>query len=109
MSPQGGHYPNYRKIIEELPNTSVIPYQPLILSDLTRIEEFPTYREESVINWAKMESLSTVFSTLLRFRNLQNYKIKEDASITSYLETAPILSEDELLLASTSFEPEKKK
>jgi len=109
MEPNGFLYPNYRKILEDISkdDSMAIPYQPLILSDLTRIEEFPTFHEEEVVNWTKMESLATVFSLLLKFRNGQNYKFKVDIRIQTFFESSQILNEEELMAASNNLEPDK--
>mmetsp|Transcript_2889 Transcript_2889/g.3225 ORF Transcript_2889/g.3225 Transcript_2889/m.3225 type:complete len:315 (+) Transcript_2889:3-947(+) len=75
----------YRNTLKDL-KPPCVPYQRIILSDLTVIEEEPDYirNEGKIVNWEKMSCLGLVFSDILKCQKV-SYKFKSNKKLLEYL------------------------
>jgi len=94
FNPQG-NYVNYRERLEAV-SPPIIPFQAVILGDLTFIEEVPSFLENGLINFDKMILLGKVLTTVIQYQKY-NYKFYDVPPIREYLSNGiNLLSENEL-------------
>jgi len=109
---QEGNFKLYREHIESAVPPAV-PYQGLILADLTFIEESPNFITDvhQFVNWEKMTLLAKVFGDIIKFQK-SKYTIKDDPEVMEFLlclsERCKVATDDELHQRSLAAERDEK-
>lgn len=98
-------FKNYRDHLREV-DPPCVPYFGFITSDLTFIEEFPTFLQGNKVNWSKMISLSKCFLDVLRFQRTK-YNLQEISGFFVLKNSVWSFDEETMLRMSYSLEQDE--